>query len=52
MGWGLGMGHCKKRGCKFSQWRDRLCYRHYREAQGFTFNAVLKLFVKAGKKIA
>jgi hypothetical protein len=32
------MTHCKKLGCKFSPWRSRLCYRHFRESRGFVFD--------------
>jgi len=41
------MTHCKHPGCKFAAWRGVLCYLHWKESQGFIFDAVQKLFVKA-----
>ena len=41
------MTRCKQKECKFAAWRAGLCYRHFRESQGFLFDAVLKRFIKA-----
>lgn len=41
------MTHCKEPNCKFEAWRGRLCYKHWRESRGFTFDPRLKVFVKA-----
>ena len=43
----INMIHCKKTDCKFEAWRRRLCYRHWRESQGFVFDPQLKVFVHA-----
>jgi len=40
------MTRCSKPGCRFYLYRGRLCYRHWRESQGFVFDAARKLFVK------
>lgn len=40
------MSHCKQPGCKFIPWRRRLCYQHFRESQGWFFDATRKIFVK------
>ena len=38
--WGLRMTmtRCRKPGCKLTQWRAQLCYRHAKEAAGFRFD--------------
>jgi hypothetical protein len=41
------MIHCKKPECRFEAWRRRLCYRHWRESQGFVFDPELRVFVHA-----
>lgn len=30
----------------FAAWRDRLCYRHWRESRGFIFDVVRKVFIR------
>ncbi len=37
---------CKRPNCKLTPWRGRLCYQHYREANGFAFDKGLGRFVK------
>jgi len=32
--------------CKCASWKHALCYTHFREAQGFVFDALRKVFVK------
>lgn len=41
------MSRCAKSGCKLTTWRQRLCYRHWRESQGFVFDRDRKIFVKS-----
>jgi len=41
------MTYCTKPGCKFHQWRNGLCYSHFRQSQGYTFNPQRKTFIKA-----
>ncbi len=43
------MSRCKKRAYLFAAWRDRLCYRHWKESRGWVFDAVQKIFARAMK---
>ena len=43
------MKQCKQPGCKFPVWRERLCYRHWRESQGQVFDPERKVFVKRSR---
>ena len=37
---------CSKPGCRLHEWRRGLCYTHWREAHGWIFDAVRKVFVR------
>ena len=41
------MIRCKYFGCKLTPWRGLLCYTHWRQSQGFIFDQLRKVFVKA-----
>ena len=41
------MIHCNKPDCRFEAWKGRLCYKHWRESQGFLFDPQLGMFVRA-----
>jgi hypothetical protein len=39
------MTYCKRVGCRLTCWKDRLCYEHYRENQGFVFDRERGVFI-------
>lgn len=39
------MTRCRKRECRLAAWRDRLCYRHFREKQGLFFDPAVGRFL-------
>jgi len=46
------MNCCKQPGCQLAAWCQRLCYTHWRQNQGWAFDAERKLFVRLKPKIA